>query len=388
MIGTKNSGKTSFISFLRNSLALRADKQDVPLNTQSTTKSTFTSQYLETEIDSERVGVTLWDSAGFEKNIVDLQLREMTAFIESKFEDTFSEEQKVVRSPGFRDTHIHCVFLVLDPIRLDSNVLASSSGRGSGGLDSDVDLQVLKTLWGKTTVIPVISKADTLTTSHMTFLKRAVWQSVKNAKLNPLDALELDDDDDEDEDDETDFDDGYRGDQLDLDEPKPKRPSHNRQSSISNTISDEDPYIPMSILSPDPYSMPPYTKYAPRSQSEIGRRYAWGFASPFDPNHCDFIRLRDTIFSEWRADLRELSRVKWYEQWRTSRLRHAPQSKRAGMPPPGPQNMPMREPADRANGRNFSSGPQNVPRSAQPVPQQAPVGMALTTPGGMTDSHY
>lgn len=321
-------------------------------------------------MDGERIGLTLWDSTGFEKNIVDLQLRETAAFIESKFEETFAEEQKVMRSPGFKDTHIHCVFLVLDPVRLDSNVMAASaSGRGLGGLDEDLDLQVIRALWAKTTVIPVISKADTLTINHMSFLKRAVWESIKSAKLNPLDALELeeDDEDDEDELDERDEDDLNARMNDGAAASKPKRQSHARQASLSSSISDEDPYIPMSILSPDPYSMPPYTKYAPKSQSEIGRRFAWGFASPFDPQHCDFIRLRDTIFSEWRADLRDLSRVKWYEQWRTSRLRNAPSFKpraKAGSAATTTQRLPIREPVDRQNSRNnFSGGVQSAHRS-------------------------
>lgn len=138
VVGAKNSGKTSLISFLRHSLALPATKQATanssspngpetsqPSTTYSASKSSFTSHYLETEMDGERVGLTLWDSAGLEKNIVDLQLREMAAFVESKFEETFVEEQKVMRSPGVKDSHIHCVFLVLDPVRLDANVQVS-----------------------------------------------------------------------------------------------------------------------------------------------------------------------------------------------------------------------------------------------------------------------
>ena len=98
----------------------------------------------------------------------------MTSFIESKFEETFAEEQKVMRSPGFRDTHIHCVFLVLDPLKLDANIASAQQSGGAmsrvGGLDDDVDLQVLRALWEKTVVIPVIAKADTLTTQHMAYL--------------------------------------------------------------------------------------------------------------------------------------------------------------------------------------------------------------------------
>ncbi|KXL45578.1 hypothetical protein M433DRAFT_50061, partial [Acidomyces richmondensis BFW] len=343
VIGAKNSGKTSFINFLRQSLALPAHKKAVAADDESSTqvnasKSSFTSHYLETEKDGERVGLTLWDSAGLEKHIIDLQLREMAAFVESKFEETFVEEQKVMRSPGAKDTHIHCVFLVLDPVRLDSTYAASASQKNTGALagtgssDDDMDLQIMRALWGKTTVIPVIAKADTLTVGHMNFLKRKVWDSMKAAKLDPLEVLELEGEDDDNDDalDEEDEDEDKVVNNLedpsdsdsDAPAPKTKRNGHNRQSSLAGTVSstsgDELPYIPMSILSPDPYDLPPFTKVS--KNSKIGRRFPWGFADPYDPEHCDFVRLRDSIFSEWRADLRELARTKWYENWRTSRL--------------------------------------------------------------------
>lgn len=351
MVGAKNSGKTSFISFLRHSLALPKDKKPYSLDAAgdshvNASKSSFTSHYLETDMEGERVGLTLWDSAGLEKHIIDLQLREMAAFVEAKFEETFLEEQKVMRSPGAKDTHIHCVFLVLDPVKLDANVVASQKiGEGVlnvEGLDDEMDLQTIRALWGKTTVIPVVSKADTLTVGHMAYLKRAVWSSLKTAKLDPLEALELDEDDEASEDDgeeegrpqdnilndltedsENDYD-------SDTPQPKSKRNGHNRNSSLANTVSslstgEELPYIPMSILSPDLYDLPPYTKVS--KTTKVGRRFPWGFADPYDPEHCDFVRLRDSVFSEWRGDLRDLARTKWYENWRTSRLKNLPGSK-------------------------------------------------------------
>jgi len=51
-------------------------------------------------------------------------------------------------------------------------------------------------------------------------------------------------------------------------------------------------------------------------------------ADPYNPDHCDFTRLRDSIFSEWKGELRDLSRSKWYENWRTSRLKNLPGSRR------------------------------------------------------------
>lgn len=336
IIGAQSSGKTSFLNFLKTSLALPAKKKNnrptelvddifAPQNTKS---GNFESHYLETEIDGERIGLTLWDSEGLKENVVDLQLREMSSFLESKFEETFTEEMKVVRAPGVQDTHIHAAFLLLDPLRLDRNIAAAknsgsngmngkynSAPKITGGLDENLDLQVLRNLQGKTTVVPVISKADTITTAHMAYLKKTVWDSLKKANLDPLEALGLDDFESDsptansnriDEEDE------------DSNEEEPtSSPASKRLSSGSIRRhkpageSDELPYLPLSIISPDIYE-----------PGVIGRKFPWGFADPLNVEHCDFLRLKEAVFSEWRGELREASRELWYEGWRTSRLKH------------------------------------------------------------------
>ena len=368
VIGTRNSGKTSFLNFLQSSLALPAKKRghghidevhypQSPIP-HSPANSGFISHYLETEIDGERVGLTLWDSQGLEKNVVDLQLRETSAFLESKFEDTFTEEMKVVRAPGVQDTHIHCAFLLLDPVRLDSNIAASKSVNGAmngnyastnsriiGSLDEDLDLQVLRTLQGKTTVVPVISKADTITSAHMTHLKKTVWDSLKKANLDPLEALGLDDFDGsnssnrssgiEDRDEEEASDGGSILIHQSTDEltrtlsnnaTSPTSNHHKRISSgslrnlrlsaspkgsaVNGTAEIQTPYLPLSIISPDMYD-----------PGTVGRKFPWGFADPYNDEHCDFVRLKEAVFTEWRGELREASRELWYEGWRTSRLK-------------------------------------------------------------------
>ncbi|KAE8354263.1 Septin-domain-containing protein [Aspergillus coremiiformis] len=313
VIGARNSGKTSFLNFLRKSLAMPSHKR-IPRpademeygNRLSPTTQGYTSQYLETEIDGERVGITLWDSQGFERNIVDIQLRGVTGFLESKFEDTLSEEMKVIRSPGVRDTHIHCTFLLLDPVRLDENIAtAERAAQGTpnasdspviGILDESLDIQVLRTVLGKTTVVPVISKADTITTAHMSYLRKAVWDSLKTANIDPLEILTLEDQEE------------YSSSES-ADEDEEETPEEDPQESGSLP----PPILPFSILSPDPYSLE-------AAEEPVGRKFPWGFADPYDPEHCDFVRLKESVFSDWRAELRDASRVVWYERWRTSRL--------------------------------------------------------------------
>lgn len=373
VVGARNSGKTSFLNFLRKSLTMpphkhptRTPEELEELERQTSAYEGFTSQYLETEIDGERVGLTLWDSNGLERNIVDLQMRGVTGFLESKFEETLAEEMKVVRSPGARDTHIHCTFLLLDPVRLDENIaaaerLANGTPKATdtpvlGVLDQNLDLQVLRTMIGKTTIVPVISKADTITSAHMDYLRKAVWSSLKKANIDPLEILTLEDPEEEsfDESDEesvadetTDADAAKPTESTEATEPKegeaednendneaaktdeppvPRSPSSQRSHSTrksTGSVTVANPHVPFSILSPDPHSLA-------SGEEPVGRRFPWGFADPYDSEHCDFVRLKDSVFTEWRSELREASRVIWYERWRTNRLN------RNGQPTPQP----------------------------------------------------
>ncbi|KAK4080513.1 Septin-type G domain-containing protein [Trichoderma simmonsii] len=333
ILGSQNAGKTSFLEFLKTALALppkkQAKRQDEDVFQIPTPPvGNFIPHYLETEIDGERIGLTLWDSEGLEKNVVDLQLREMSSFLESKFEETFAEEMKVVRSPGAKDTHIHAAFYVMDPSRLDRNITtakiaASRNGipngsyghaRTLGALDEDIDLQVLRTLQHKTTVIPVISKADTITTKHMSVLRKAVWDSIKTANLDPLEALGLDEDSSsviEEEAEESEEDEAAEKPTASPGHSKRLSTNSIRRHKSEDAKEEEAPFLPLSIISPDLYE-----------PSVIGRQFPWGFADPYNEEHCDFVRLKEAVFTEWRAELREASREQWYEGWRTNRLKH------------------------------------------------------------------
>ncbi|KAL6713525.1 hypothetical protein ACLMJK_008990 [Lecanora helva] len=371
IIGARGSGKTSFLKFLQKTLELPAWKQrqqsrddDLIIPSSASAFPTFTPHFIETDVGSEKIGVTLWDSEGLETNVVDIQIQKMVSFIESKFEDTFNEENQVARAPGFRDTHIHCVFLILDPTRLDANLAANqrvkdingakakansfAKGRpepSPSGLDENFDLNILRSLKGKTTVVPVIAKADTITSAHMTYLKHAVWQSLRSNGLETLEAISQDEDEESDTDTEngganphsqlngdttntsrdedkfsvtsvldspSDTDSEFSASDFDLAKPgKPSKISSRTPSSptVPAPLPTGPPPLPLSVISPDPYD-----------PEVVGRKFPWGFANPMDAEHCDFTKLKETVFSEWKNDLREASREMWYEGWRTSRL--------------------------------------------------------------------
>jgi hypothetical protein len=209
----------------------------------------------------------------------------------------------------------------------------------------------------------------------MALLKKAVWDSLKQAKVDPLEVLNINEDEDDEErgfderdedayilsgeeDDDRDHDPSDIIDNLvdrssDDDEPNmhgstpPTSPPKSHRRSMSGTLAgtsgDEKPFLPLSIISPDSYE-----------PGIVGRRFPWGFADPYNQEHCDFVRLKDAVFTEWRGELREASREVWYEGWRTSRLK-------------------KREKVGTASGRG------NV---AQNQHRTQPVNLPLASPGG------
>jgi septin family protein len=113
-------------------------------------------------------------------------------------------------------------------------------------------------------------------------------------------------------------------------------------ASIQNEDS-ESPFLPLSIISPDPYE-----------PDVVGRKFPWGFADPYNAEHCDFERLRDSVFSEWRSELREASREQWYENWRTNRLQKGSSTRRQVATSDGPVPRQLSVPA--SVGRASSAG--------------------------------
>ncbi|KAI5305278.1 hypothetical protein KEM56_004827 [Ascosphaera pollenicola] len=308
VVGSKNSGKTSFVNFLRSTFE-KSSFSTPPHGctpgdlSPSAANVGFEPHYIEGKIDGEFMGITIWDSEAFEKNLVDIQIDTVAHFLEDKFENTFGEEMKVIRQPHSRDTHIHCAFLLLDPARLDENIKAASvdaKRMGKPGatppinvLDEDLDVRALRAIAARTTVVPVISKADTITTTHMAKLKKDVANSLKFIGLDPLEQL---------------MDDTEEGDEEE-------------EEAAESQEAEDAPIIPMSIMSPDEDTL------HPSFINPVGRYFPWGFADPYNEKHCDFLKVKEVVFEDWLSDLRIISRDVWYEKWRTQKLKVSRRSK-------------------------------------------------------------
>lgn len=58
----------------------------------------------------------------------------------------------------------------------------------------------------------------------------------------------------------------------------------------------------------------------PEGDVTLGRSYPWGTVEVYNPDHCDFVRLRNSIFGSHLNDLKEITHDFLYENYRTEKL--------------------------------------------------------------------
>ena len=146
------------------------------------------------------------------------------------------------------------------------------------GLDA-LDTHILARLSRITTVIPIISKADTCTTARMSTLKSLIAQNIRQQNLRLTSFLSESDSYSEDDADEMDEEGGQSMDTGD------------------------DLTLPLSILSPD-YTDTTSASISEKIEPQHVRSYPWGFADALNPYHCDYVKLRELVFVDWRRELK------------------------------------------------------------------------------------
>src|SRR5699024_411285 len=124
----------------------------------------------------------------------------------------------------------------------------------------------------------------------------------KKANIDPLEILTLEQ---EEEDVESDDEITESAEESDKASEGKAPGSPSRASGGSSGSQAANPNLPFAILSPDPHALE-------SGDEPVGRKFPWGFADPYNPEHCDFGRLKESVFSDWRSELREASRVIWY----------------------------------------------------------------------------
>lgn len=226
-----------------------------------------------TVIGNDRIIVTVIDTVGHGGHNSTNQIAQILEYLEKQ--NLEYERNELYRNANNReeDTRIHCLFYFFGPHRVH-----------------DVDICFLRRLHGRVNIVPIVSKADSLTIWELAEQLQLIQALSKEANIQYFDFGE------------SNINEGW----LDTDKP------FNRSDfvKLANAMGGSD-----SMLLPQQECLPvrPVIKnvFAVISND---RPYIWGTATENNPNHSDTMRLHAVLFGS--LGKLALTTDELHEQWR------------------------------------------------------------------------
>jgi len=264
VVGESGLGKSTLINslFLTD---LYPDRQ-IPSAVENMTKKTVQLDASTVEIEERgvKLRLTVVDTPGFGDAINNTDsFQQINRYIDEQFERYLRDESGLNRK-NIIDNRVHCCFYFINPY-----------GRGLKPLD----LEVMKQLSNKVSIVPVIAKADCLTQNEITQLKKTVLREIQENGIKVYSLPECDSDEDED----------FK-----------KQVQQLRES------------MPFAVVGAN-------AMVEIKGKKLRGRQYPWGIVEVENPSHCDFVKLRTMLITHMQ-DLQEVTHDLHYENFRSERL--------------------------------------------------------------------
>lgn len=182
-------------------------------------------------------------------------------YIETQYEEYLNAESRVNRR-GMPDNRVHCCIYFIAP-----------SGHGLKPLD----VEFMKRLQDKVNIIPLVSKADTMTPEECAIFKKTIMDEIGKHKVKIYEFPDCDDEED----------------------AKVQKPLKDR--------------VPFAVVGSN-------VMVDVNGRKVRGRKYPWGVAEVENLEHCDFLALRNTLIRTHMQDLKDITNNVHYENYRCQRL--------------------------------------------------------------------
>ena len=223
-------------------------------------------------------------------NLADSHATSLVGYLEAQFEATLLEESKVRRNPKSQDYQTHACLYLLDP-----QVCLASRGL------TTIDRRLLARLSQRVNVIVCLAKSDLLTVRQLRALRTYIQQDIAKHQIPVYAFPDVVDEDDED------GDGGVDPDVADL------------NAQLRSLL----PFALVNAEDPEEFSLdnPAANGDAKADGSRpLARAYPWGLVEVENPEHCDFVQIKNTLFATHMQELKDFTREVHYEQWRTEKL--------------------------------------------------------------------
>uniref|UniRef100_A0A1B6BYA2 Septin n=1 Tax=Clastoptera arizonana TaxID=38151 RepID=A0A1B6BYA2_9HEMI len=260
VVGESGLGKSTLINSLFLSDLYKERK--VPDVTERVVKTTeIEKKSMDIEERGVKLRLTVVDTPGFGDAInCEESWRACCTYIDDQFKQYFNDESGLNRK-NIQDNRVHCCLYFIPPY-----------GHGL----RQIDLDIMKKLHTKVNIVPVIAKADTLTSAEIRRLKQQVMTDIEENHIQIYQFPECDSDEDED-------------------------------------FKQQDRELKACV---------PFAVVGSNAVIEVGgcrvrgRQYPWGVVEVENPKHSDFSKLRNMLITTHMQDLKDVTEDVHYENFR------------------------------------------------------------------------
>uniref|UniRef100_A0A914C761 Septin n=1 Tax=Acrobeloides nanus TaxID=290746 RepID=A0A914C761_9BILA len=264
VVGQSGLGKSTFINslFLAEINDPQAKAQFIPSTVKIESKTVC---LIENDV---RLNVTFVDTPGFGDAVDNSNCWEpIIKYIDDKYADYLAEETKIERPSLIEDHRAHLCLYFIAP-----------TGHGLKPLD----LEFMKALQDRVNIVPVIAKADTLTSQELARFKKNI---IHDLEANQIKLYAF---------------------------PEPENLSSNDTKDGTKLV-DHRNRIPFAVIGSN------LLKDAHGRKVRV-REYAWGTVEVENMAHNDFIALRDIIIRSNLIDLIDVTKNVHYENFRIRQM--------------------------------------------------------------------
>uniref|UniRef100_A0AC35U294 Septin n=1 Tax=Rhabditophanes sp. KR3021 TaxID=114890 RepID=A0AC35U294_9BILA len=158
-VGLSGLGKSTFLDTL-----FLSDLDSFQPKVIPSTKGIEERSFYLTE-NKVKVKLTLVDTPGFGSSVNNTDCwKGIVEYVDSKYGHYLAEQNKITRKKRIPDTRVHLCLYFIAP---------------TGHSLTELDIKFLQNLHNKVNIVPVIAKADTLTTDEMTRFKENILKDIK-----------------------------------------------------------------------------------------------------------------------------------------------------------------------------------------------------------------
>lgn len=269
IVGQSGCGRSTFINTLCGQQVVDVSTTVMlPTDTSTEVELQLREETVELEDDQGvKIQLNIVDTPGFGDSLDNTKSFDIISdYIRHQYDEILLEESRVRRNPRFKDGRAHCCLYMIVP-----------TGHGL----KEMDIEFMRQLGTLVNVIPVISKADSLTPEELKLNKKLIMEDIDRHNL-PIYNFPFDEEDITDEDFET--------------------------NTYLRSL------LPFSVIgSNDVFDI---------GDSVIirGRKYPWGTLDVEDTSISDFVVLRNALLISHLNDLKDYTHEILYERYRTEAL--------------------------------------------------------------------